>query len=282
MTLSVAPPPERWAFWAPTPDESIEGALVLAGVGRGTRFLDLGCGDGRVLVAAALRGAEVRGVEIDPELAAIARKALAESDLAGTVEVDDIFATSVDADVIYAYLTPVVLSRLRGRLENARPGTRVVTPRYGIAGWQPVVLEGGNHLYSLPSRRKVEPVASGWPARAVLVLLPEGRRVLVPLTFITRPGLLNLQLDPHLARAANYAIADSAIDAPGPVPLDLIFEAHGAGSVIAGSIRAQGAELTLAAVFSKSARGQWDFGAEEGPEFRTTLDEAIELARSGG
>ena len=66
VTSTAVADSKPWAFWAPTPDGIVERALDLAGVGPGMRFLDLGCGDGRVLVAAARRGADVRGIEINP------------------------------------------------------------------------------------------------------------------------------------------------------------------------------------------------------------------------
>lgn len=279
MTTIVEPPTAPWAFWAPSQDEAIASALNLAGVGGGTRFLDLGCGDGRVLVAAAKRGAKVRGIEIDADAAEIARETLAAAGAEGQVELGDIFTASLEADVIYAYLTPAILSQLRKRLDTAPRGTRVVTPRYSIAGWEPAVFENDCCLYEAPARAEVVITPRGWPWRAVLVKLPADRRVLVPLTFTAGCGPLALELDSQLMRAAKHAAGTPAPGATAKVPIDLIFEPHGTGSVIAGSISAQGSEATVAAVFTHGDRGQWNFGPDEGPAFRDALDEAITSAR---
>jgi SAM-dependent methyltransferase len=271
-----------WAFWSPSRDELIAAALDLAGVGNGTRFLDLGCGDGRVLVAAAGRGAEVRGVEIDPVMAAEARRRLEEAGVSGTVEVGDMFSACLDADVIYAYLTPVTLSLLREHLESARPGTRIVTPRYPVSGWQPNAVdevEAGCFLYEAPVRSSGPAQREGWASRASVVALPADRRVLIPLTFTAGPGRVSLELEPALGRACHSASGAEPRMVPGVVPVDLIFKQHGAGSVIAGSVRAQGREMTLAVVFARSGFGQWNFGPQEGAEFRARLDSTIGAAR---
>src|ERR1041385_8452729 len=102
MTAAFAPATEFRVFWAPTPEGSMLEALDLAGIEPGTRFLDLGCGDGRVLIEAAKRGASVRGIDIDPEMAEVARARLEEAGIPGTVEVADIAVADLCADVIYA------------------------------------------------------------------------------------------------------------------------------------------------------------------------------------
>ena len=75
-----------WPFWAGTSDERVDEALRLAELRPGEGLLDLGCGDGRVLLRAAeAYGAKVRGVELDPGLAATARERLAAAGADGTV-----------------------------------------------------------------------------------------------------------------------------------------------------------------------------------------------------
>ena len=271
-----------WAFWSPSRPELIAAALDLAEVGEGTRFLDLGCGDGRVLVAAARRGAEVRGVEIDPAMAGEARGRLDEAAIPGVVEVGDLFRASLDADVIYAYLTPVTLSLLREHLESARPGARIVTPRYPVSGWLPKAVgevEAGCYLYEAPAGRAGPAPREGWASRASVVVLPADRRVLIPLTFMAGAGPISLELEPALSRACHGAAGAEPRVVPGVVPVDLIFKQHGAGSVIAGSVRAQGREMTLAVVFARDGFGQWNFGPHEGPEFRARLESTIADAR---
>jgi SAM-dependent methyltransferase len=255
-------------------------ALDLAGIEPGTRFLDLGCGDGRVLIEAAKRGASVRGIDIDPEMAEVARALLEEVGIPGTVEVADIAVADLCADVIYAYLSPVMLSGLPALLAHSAPGTRVVTPNYRIAGWQPSRESGDASLYVLPPVPSVPPEQRGWPGRAALVVMPDSRRILISVTFNADPGPLDLEIEPMLARAARYAIGER-LDRPAPVPIDFIFEPHGAGSVVAGSLRAQGKEMTLAAVFAKGGHGHWTFGPRRGLEFRDMLTQATTRARQG-
>ena len=102
-----------WPFFVASPEEHVASALDLAEVGPGMRVCDLGCGDGRLLLAAAQRGAEVVGVELDEQLAAGARRRLAEAGLPGQVLVGDLLADELpEADVYLAYLSPSMLQEL--------------------------------------------------------------------------------------------------------------------------------------------------------------------------
>ena len=280
VSATVVAESNPWAFWAPTPDEIVERALDLAGVRPGDRFLDLGCGDGRVLVAAARRGAEVRGMEINPRMAKAARTKLQAAAVTGQVDVVDMFTAPIDADVVYAYLTPVTLSLLRDALALARPEMRIVTPRYEIAGWKPARVEGGSYLYTLPVEAEATPGQPGWSCRAMILVLPADVRVLAALRITAECGPLVLDFDPPLARACEYAVGARSWPEPAQVPVDLMFRPQGAGSVIAGEISAQGSEITVAAVFARKGFGQWNFGPDEGRQFKTRLDAAITAARA--
>src|SRR3954471_3190538 len=105
----MAPAP-GWPFWAATSDERIDRAFDLARLEPGEHLIDLGCGDGRVLLrAAVLREAKVTGVELDGALAASARQLLADHHAAGDVLETDFSSGDVpleDADVVFAYLSP--------------------------------------------------------------------------------------------------------------------------------------------------------------------------------
>lgn len=267
-----------WAFWSPSDDGAIAGALNLAGVGAGDRFLDLGCGDGRVLLAAARRGARVRGVEINAILADRARNALQAAGFEPAVEETDFFEADLEADVIFCYLTPAVLSHLRPRLAGLRTGTRIVAARYPIVGWAPTAAADGCRVYEIPPKVATTPAGETWPWRAVLVVLPPARRVLVPLTLASN-GPVEISCAPQITRACDVALGAEPARSPGLVPLDLTFSAHAGGSVVVGEITANGDPLTVAAVFSSANRGQRHFAANEGPAFREALDETIRIAR---
>src|SRR5688500_3748784 len=167
-----------WPFWAATTDERIELAFDLVRLEPGERLLDIGCGDGRVLLRAAVfRGAHVTGIELDPTLAAAARALLQEHDVDAEILEADFTAAPIDElapDVVFAYLSPATLQRLRPRLAELPPTTRIVTTGYAIPGWQPQVAGGRCYVYRLPpvpDEDTEEATPPGWVSDGVLVAI---------------------------------------------------------------------------------------------------------------
>ncbi len=124
-----------------TPDHVTRAMLSLARVTAADHLIDLGSGDGRIVITSArLHGARGLGVEIVPELVA---RSLATARAAGVgalvdFRVQDLFVTPLDAaTVITMYLLPDVNMQLRPRLLRLKPGTRVVSHDWDMGDWQP-------------------------------------------------------------------------------------------------------------------------------------------------
>ncbi|EFJ48878.1 hypothetical protein VOLCADRAFT_90588 [Volvox carteri f. nagariensis] len=115
----------------PTPDTVISRVLDLTAVGPGDCLYDLGCGDGRVLLAAARRGARCVGFELDPELvrdAVTAARTAGLESLVRVVRADAATADVSEATVIALYLSDHGNSRLLRAVQSTlRPGTRVAS-----------------------------------------------------------------------------------------------------------------------------------------------------------
>ena len=147
--------------YASTPPPVVEAMLQLAGVTSADVVYDLGCGDGRIVVAAAkARGARGVGVDIDPERIAEAN-ALAQREGVTdrvTFVLGDLFQADFrDATVVMLYLQPEPNLRLRPRLlTELRPGTRVVSFSYDMGDWIPDEMrrvEGRRiYLWTIPTR----------------------------------------------------------------------------------------------------------------------------------
>ena len=125
-----------------TPPEVVAAMVALADVKDGDVVYDLGCGDGRLAIAAARRGATVRGVgiDIDPDRVAEARDAAHAAGLADrlTFRRADIFREDLrPASVVMMYLATTVNERLLPQFEQLRPGTRIVSYTYSIPGVKP-------------------------------------------------------------------------------------------------------------------------------------------------
>jgi len=110
-------------IFLPTPPEVVEEMLVLASLERGERLIDLGSGDGRIVIGAAKRGASAIGIEIDPELIETSRANAREAGVGKRAEFRNanIFETDLrEADVITMYLLPSLNMRLRPTLLDLR------------------------------------------------------------------------------------------------------------------------------------------------------------------
>jgi SAM-dependent methyltransferase len=129
--------------FVPTPNDVVSSMLRLANVRSGDIVYDLGCGDGRIVVAAARRGKGVRavGVDIDPRRIADAeenaRKA-GVSDRTRFIRQDLFEADLREATVVTLYLLPSLNVRLRPKLlAELSPGTRIVSHGFDMGDWQP-------------------------------------------------------------------------------------------------------------------------------------------------
>ena len=124
-----------------TPDNVTVAMLELAGVAASDRVIDLGSGDGRIVITAARRfGARGLGVEIVPDLVVQSRLNAQRAGVADRVEFreQDLFATDLrGASVITMYLLPEVNLQLRPRLLSLPPGTRIVSHDWDLGDWSP-------------------------------------------------------------------------------------------------------------------------------------------------
>lgn len=125
-----------------TPYEVVDEMLRLAKVGPNDVVFDLGCGDGRIVIAAALRhGARGVGIDIDPRRIEEANAAARAAGVADRVRfaVQDLFQTDFSsATVVTLYLFPELNARLRPKLlADLKPGSRIVSHQFGIEGWAP-------------------------------------------------------------------------------------------------------------------------------------------------
>ena len=124
--------------WVPTPLVLVEKMLDMARVTPRDFVMDLGSGDGRNIIAAAKRGARALGVEYNPDMVELSRRNAARegvADKAQFVQGDMYEADLSQATVLALFLLPDNLVKLKPKFERLRPGTRIVTNGYQIAGW---------------------------------------------------------------------------------------------------------------------------------------------------
>ena len=132
-----APPP-----LITTPPEVVQRMLALAAVGPGDLVVDLGSGDGRIVIAAAQTlGARGLGIELDAALVERSRERAREAKVADRVSFvqGDVLAADISrASVVTVYLLPALMGRLQARfIDELAPGTRIVSHAFGMAGWMP-------------------------------------------------------------------------------------------------------------------------------------------------
>lgn len=128
--------------FVPTPMAAVERMIAMAEIKEGDVVYDLGCGDGRIVVAAAQRhGVKAVGVDINPERVEESRvraKAAGVEDLVSIRQADIFTLDLSDADVVFTYLTPRLNQRLMPQLRKMKPGSRVISYEFDMGNAKPV------------------------------------------------------------------------------------------------------------------------------------------------
>ncbi len=124
--------------WVPTSQSLVDRMLDMANVTADDYVIDLGSGDGRTVITAAKRGAVAHGIEYNPDMVALSKKNAEKegvSDKATFVE-GDLFASDFSkATVVTMFLLPNINMRLRPKLLDMKPGTRIVSNSFDLGDW---------------------------------------------------------------------------------------------------------------------------------------------------
>jgi hypothetical protein len=127
-------------IWVPTPEDLVNKMLEIAGVTSKDILIDLGSGDGRTVIAAAKIGATARGIEFNPDMVELSRKHAEKEGVSANAKFmnADLFETDLsDATVITMFLLPEINLKLRPKLLDLKPGTRIVSNTFTMAEWEP-------------------------------------------------------------------------------------------------------------------------------------------------
>jgi hypothetical protein len=126
--------------WVPTPAELVEKMLDMAKVTANDYVIDLGSGDGRTVIAAAKRGARAHGIEYNPDMVELSKRNAAKegvSDKATFVKADLFESDFSQATVITMFLLPSINLKLRPKILDLKPGTRIVSNSFDMEEWKP-------------------------------------------------------------------------------------------------------------------------------------------------
>src|SRR5262245_14656299 len=132
--------PGKDVQWVPTPPALVEKMLDLAHLTPEDRLVDLGSGDGVIVIAAARRGMRSRGIEYDSRLVELSKRRAKEAGVSDRTRFDrgDIFKTDFsDATIVTTFLLPSMNFRLVPTFLKMKPGTRIVANTFAISDWEP-------------------------------------------------------------------------------------------------------------------------------------------------
>ncbi len=127
-------------IWVPTPKALVEKMLDMAKVTANDHVIDLGSGDGVTVIAAAKRGAKSLGIEYNPDMVELSKRNAAKEGVsakANFVKADIFESDFSQASVITMYLLPQLNVRLRPKILDLKPGTRIVSHAFTMEEWKP-------------------------------------------------------------------------------------------------------------------------------------------------
>ena len=149
--------------WVPTPQALVDSMLSMAKVTSADYVIDLGSGDGRLVITAAKRGTTALGIEYNPDMVELARRNAMEEGVSARAKFEeaDIFETDFSkATVITLFLLSDLNLKLRPTILDMKPGTRIVSNTFGMNDWNPdQTLQGISdtswstaHLWIVPAK----------------------------------------------------------------------------------------------------------------------------------
>lgn len=147
--------------YVPTNPEVVNAMLKMAKVGKNDVVYDLGCGDGRIVIAAAKKhGATGIGFDLDPERISEANENARQAGVTDKVKFvnANLFDTDMSsATVITMYLLPEVNMKLRPKILALKPGTRIVSHAFDMGDWKPEKIEyvNGDTIYFWTVPKKI-------------------------------------------------------------------------------------------------------------------------------
>ena len=125
--------------WVPTPQELVNKMLEIARVTADDYVIDLGSGDGRTVITAAKLGAKALGIEYNPDMVALSKENAIKEGVSEKAEFikADLFETDFSkATVITMFLLPEINLKLRPKLLDLKPGTRIVSNTFTMGEWE--------------------------------------------------------------------------------------------------------------------------------------------------
>lgn len=143
----------KGAPFVPSKPERIATMIDLANLKKGMRVVDLGSGDGSILIAAARHGAIAFGVEMNPFLIPYSRwraRRAGVSDRTTFIRGNIKDCPIHDMDVVFLYLLPSLLKKVSGKLSSElKPGACVISNAFPISEWTPVIEKNGVFMYRI-------------------------------------------------------------------------------------------------------------------------------------
>ncbi len=185
--------------WVPTPQPLVDKMLDLAQLTPQDVLIDLGSGDGRTVITAAKRGARAMGIEYNPDMVNLSKQNAEKEGVTGKVTFvkADLFETDLSqATVITMFLLPQINLKLRPKILDLKPGTRIVSNSFDMGDW------------NADQRETVEDGCSTW-CTALLWIVPAKVE-----------GTWKLGSD-QLALKQQYQVVSGTLDAGGTsTPID--------------------------------------------------------------
>ena len=124
--------------WVPTPQALVDKMLEIAKATPADILIDLGSGDGRTVITAAKRGIKAHGIEYNPDMVTLSQRAAAAAGVTdkATFAKADLFESDFSqATVITMFLLPDINLRLRPKILDLKPGTRIVSNTFTMGEW---------------------------------------------------------------------------------------------------------------------------------------------------